>query len=155
MLFYKKYIPDITDEQQSVIYKKAILESPKAKEYSGMSDLIKKCKTEKKRLFVVSSDHPETLLPEIQSFGLDGVFSEVIFGVYDKEEGVLKIIQDNNLKKDETVFIGDSNHEIEVGQKVGIKTIAVTWGFSSEIKLQSKNPDYLVHSVEELEKIIL
>jgi phosphoglycolate phosphatase-like HAD superfamily hydrolase len=54
-----------------------------------------------------------------------------------------------------TYFVGDSNHEIEVSKAVGINSIAVTWGFLSEAKLRANNPNYVVNGVSDLEKIIL
>ncbi|MCF7833659.1 MAG: HAD family hydrolase [Candidatus Pacebacteria bacterium] len=155
MSFYKKYIPSVTEKEQSVVYKKAISESPKAKPYSHIAELIKKVKKSGKKVFIVSSDDSETILPEIKSFGLEAVFDDVVFGVEDKEQEVRQIVTNNSLNKNDTIFIGDSNHEIEVGKKVGIKTVAVTWGFSLENKLKSYNPDFLVHNLEELEKVIL
>ena len=75
--------------------------------------------------------------------------------VYDKSEAIGNLLKRNNFKKEETVLIGDSNHEIEAGEQAGIKTIAVTWGFHSEKRLKELDPDYLVHNVKELEKILL
>ena len=155
MDFYKKYITSITMEEQEVFYKKAILESPKAKSYPGIPELIKKIKESGAKVFVVSSDYAETILGEVKDWGLEGIFDSVIFGVHDKEEAVCKIVESGNLEKDSTIFVGDSNHEIEVGKKLGIKIIAVTWGFTSENKLKSHNPDFVAHNLEELEKIIL
>lgn len=154
MDFFKKYIPAATIEEQEVFYKKAVSESPKAKSYPGIPELIKKLKNSGAKVFVVSSDYPETIFPEIKDFGLEGVFDSVICEAHNKEEAVRKIVESSNLEKDSTIFIGDSNHEIEVGKKVGIKTVAVTWGFTSENKLKSHNPDFVVHSSEELEKVI-
>ena len=155
MDFYKKYIPSITMEEQEVFYKKAVSESLKAKSFPVIPKLIKKIKESGAKVFVVSSDYPETILPEIKDFGLESVFDSVIFAAHNKEEAVCKIVESNNLEKNSTIFIGDSNHEIEVGKKLGIKTAAVTWGFSSESKLKSYNPDFLVHNLEELERAIL
>lgn len=155
MLFYKKYLPNITIEQEQLAYRKAILEGPKAEQYKNISNLIKKIKRAGKKVMVVSSDDPETILPEIKSFGLEGIFDEVVFGLQDKEEVCRKIMDKNNFDKEQTIFIGDSNHEIEVGKKIGIKTGAVTWGFNSEERLKSENPDFVFHDLEELEKVVL
>jgi phosphoglycolate phosphatase-like HAD superfamily hydrolase len=75
--------------------------------------------------------------------------------VHDKLEGINTLLKNKNLDLKNTFFIGDSNHETEVSKKVGIKSVAVTWGFNNEQKLKSGNPDFLVHNVAELEKIIL
>lgn len=155
MDFYNKYIPFATMEEQEAFYKKVNSKSPKAKSYPGLPELIKKVKESGAKLFVVSSDYSETILGEVKDFGLEGVFDGVVFGVHDKEEPVREIVESGKLEKGGTIFVGDSNHEIDVGKKVGIRTVAVTWGFTSENKLRSHHPDFVVHSAGELEKIIL
>jgi len=155
MTFWNKYLPDLTKDQQNIVYKKFVVENPNIKEYSGISDLIIKFKNEGKKLVVLSSDHSVSILSEIKKFGLENIFDEVEIEIHDKEETLFKIIKRNGFNKEETVIVGDSNQEIVIGKKAGIKTIAVTWGLCSENNLKLYNPDYLIHNLEDLEKIIL
>jgi len=157
MDFWHKYFPNLTMEEQNRVYYQTIArdDNPKSLAYPGIVDLIKNLKNNNCALFVVSSDSPKTLLPEMKEWGLENIFDEIITDVHDKTEGVEKILKDKNINKKETVFIGDSNHEIEVGKKFEMKTIAVTWGFTSEEKLKLFGPDYLVHNIKELENILL
>ena len=157
MNFWKKYFPDLTLEEEQKVYYEVLSrdDCPKSNSLPGIVDLIKKNKKDGAFIAVISSDSPDTLLKEVKEYGLENIFDEIITDVHDKTEGLRKIMNENNFKKEETVFIGDSNHEIEVGKEAGIKTIAVTWGFCTENKLKSTNPDYLVHNIEELEKILL
>jgi phosphoglycolate phosphatase len=157
MVFYNKYIPDFTKGEQDKLWLELILDKdcPAGQEFPGMINLIKKLKKDGKFLSILSSDPPETILSEIKRFDLENFFNDKVINAHDKMEGLEKIIKDNNLNPKETVFIGDSNHEVEIGKEAGIKTIAVTWGFSSEQNLKSVNPDYLVNNVKELEEILL
>jgi len=157
MKFWNKYYPDLTLEEEQILYRKILArkDCPNAGVVPGMADLITKLKKRGLKMSVVSSDHAERLLSEIKEFGLENVFGDVITDVHDKSEGVEILIKKYNLNPEETVFIGDSNHEIEVGKYFGIKTIAVTWGFAAEDKLKATNPDYLVHNIKELEKILM
>lgn len=157
-LFYQKYLPEGYDEgERSKLFQKLQLaeDCPKATSFPDVVKLIHTCKEKSYFLAVVSSDFPETLLPEVKAYGLENIFSEIITDANDKLEPVQKIIKENNLHLEETFFVGDSNHEIDVAREVGIKSVAVTWGFTSEQKLKARNPDYLVSSVSELEKVIL
>jgi len=86
---------------------------------------------------------------------LENIFGEVAVNVHDKKEEITDLIKRNNFNPKETVFIGDTNLEIEAGKLAGTKTMAVTWGFYAENRLKLLNPDYLVHSVKELENILL
>ena len=103
---------------------------------------------------VLSSDLPETLLSEITSFGLQDIFCDVILNAYDKREGIYELIKKHNFKLDETIFIGDSNHEIEEGKNAGVKTGAVTWGFSRKERLEALKPDYVINDISELNSVI-
>ncbi len=155
MRFYTKYLPNIKLEDEQIAYTKAMLESGKCDPYSGIVELIKKIKGNGKKLVVISSDVTETLLSEVRDFGLDQIFLEIVSDAHDKTNDLLKIIHRENFNLEETVFIGDSNHEIEEGKKAGIKTIAVTWGYSPKEKLVALKPDFLVDTIEELEKYLL
>jgi len=157
MDFWHMHFPDLTIERQSKVYHETIARTdhPKTYAYAGIVKLIKKLKSNGCFVAVVSSDSPKTLLPEIKEWKLENIFDEVIMDVHDKTEGVVKILGENNHVKSETIFIGDSNHEIEVARATGIKSIAVTWGFTSEEKLKSVGPDYIAHNIKELENILL
>lgn len=155
MLFYNKYLPNLTIEEEQIAYKKAIASSPKGKPFSDIVEVIKDFKTKGIKMFVLSSDFPETLLPEIKSFGLDNIFTSVITNVHDKSEGLRELIKAHNLKLKETIFIGDSNHEIEESQQAGVHAGAVTWGFSTKKRLKALKPTYLINNLEELKSIIL
>lgn len=155
MNFYNKYLPNLTPEGQTKIYKQAMSEYGPGKEYPGIVKLIKKMREKGIRMAVLSADLSETLLEELKNFGLEGVFDEVITNIEDKETVIHGLIKRNNFNPKETIFIGDTNHEIEVGKKEGIITGAVTWGFCNEEKLKAMNPDFLIHNLEELEAVII
>ena len=157
MKFINKYYPKMTMQEQRKLYQEAVLskECPVSRPYPGIVKLIKKLKKKGSITAVLSGDMAETLFPEMEKFGLNNIFDELTIDVPDKLEAIGDLMKRNNFKKEETVFIGDSNHEVEVGKQAGIKTIAVTWGYYSENRLAELNPTYLVHNVKELEKILL
>lgn len=157
MVFYNKYLPNVTKEQQDVYYKELSFsdECPKSDSCAGMVSLIKKLKNNGNYLAIVSSDSPEFLLQEMKDYGLDNIFEDIIMEVHHKEDGILSLIEKRNLNKNITYFIGDSNHEIEVAKTTGIKSIGVTWGFSTEEKLLALNPDFMAHNARELEDILM
>jgi phosphoglycolate phosphatase len=157
MNFWKKYFPSITIEQEQEVYKKFILnpDCPKAKPYRDIVKLIFRFKEQGINMAVLSSDFPETILPEIKSFGLENVFREVITFVHDKSEAIHEIMKRNNFSKDNTIFIGDTENEILAGKKVGIKTIIVAWGLVKKYNIDKAKPDFWVNNLDELENIIL
>jgi phosphoglycolate phosphatase len=155
MLFYNKFLPNLTHEEEEVAYRKAILKYPKGKAYPGIIDLLKDFKEKGIKMTILSSDITEVLLAEMTEFGLDNIFIDIFTHVYHKLESLEELIKKNNFKKEETIFIGDSNHEIEEGKNAGVLTGAVTWGYCTKAKLESLKPDFLINNLEELKTAIL
>jgi len=157
MKFWDKYCPGLTLQEEHELYCKVIAnpEMPKSKPHDGILDLLRKLKERGVAMTILSSDPPEILYKEIKDWKLEGFFQEVADNVHDKEEVIHEMLKRNNFDPAETVFIGDSNHEIEAGRSAGVKTISVVWGFTTEERLKKVGPDYLVHNIEELEEILL
>ena len=100
VLFYQKYLPEgYNEKERSKLFQKLQLDKdcPKATSFSEVVKLIHKCKKKGYFLAVVSSDFPETLLPEVKEYGLENIFNEIITDANDKLEPVQKIIQKYNL----------------------------------------------------------
>jgi phosphoglycolate phosphatase len=70
--------------------------------------------------------------------------------IFEKERAIEGLITKQALSPEETVYIGDEVRDIDACRKVGIKIIAVSWGFNSEAVLRRKEPDYLVQAPIEL-----
>ena len=75
--------------------------------------------------------------------------------VFGKDRAISKILKDMNLEKSQVYFVGDEVRDIEAGQKAGIKTVAVSWGYNTKDALAKEHPDYLIDSPMELENIVL
>lgn len=154
MNFLHKYIPDLTMEQQSRIFPKAIVKYQQNKLFSGATTTLKKLSNNQLNLFIVSSDIG-IIIDTLDQFNLKDLFTEVIYKVHDKTESVRNLVKKYNLNPTETIFIGDTNHEIETSKTVGIKSGAVTWGYSPAEKLKALNPDFLIHDFSQLQQIVL
>jgi len=54
------------------------------------------------------------------------------------------------IDKEDAVMIGDSTFDIDMGNTIGMDTIAVTWGSHTEEELTSSKPTYMIHQFSEL-----
>ena len=52
-------------------------------------------------------------------------------------------------------LVGDAVSDVQVAHENSVTSVAVTWGHQSEAKLRGANPDYLVHTPQELLRILL
>lgn len=71
-----------------------------------------------------------------------------------KEEKLLNYIKKHKFKPHEVVSVGDTEEEIDVGKKFGYHTVAITGGYNTNSRLKKAKPDFLIHNMLELKKII-
>lgn len=60
-----------------------------------------------------------------------------------------------SVTKSETVYVGDSNVDMQTGANAQVRTIGVTWGFRSKEELAAYTPSAIVDTPEILSKVIL
>ena len=59
------------------------------------------------------------------------------------------------ISKDEVVYCGDSNVDMETGRNAGVKTIGVTWGFRSREELEAYDPWLIVDTPEQIVEAVV
>lgn len=58
------------------------------------------------------------------------------------------------IRKDEVIYVGDSNVDMETGINAGVRTIGVTWGFRTREELEAYSPHALIdHPMQIIEFI--
>lgn len=67
---------------------------------------------------------------------------------------VLALLERMNLQKDEVLVVGDTTFDIEMGNRAGCKTVAVTYGNHSLQKLLEAKPTYIIDNFDEIEQYI-
>jgi phosphoglycolate phosphatase-like HAD superfamily hydrolase len=60
----------------------------------------------------------------------------------------------NKIKPHEVISVGDTQEEIEIGKHLGYHTVAITGGYNTTSRLKKHHPDFLIHNMLELKKII-
>jgi len=54
------------------------------------------------------------------------------------------------VSREEAIYIGDSEVDIQTARNAGLPVVSVTWGFRDREELEKLSPDYLVDTPEEL-----
>lgn len=57
---------------------------------------------------------------------------------------LLNVLKELGVRKDEALYIGDSNIDIFTGHNAGVKAVGVTWGFRPRSELEEAGADYIV-----------
>lgn len=125
------------------------------KPYPGVIETLEKLQGIKK---VIISNKLTTLsVKTLISTGLINYFDFVAGNDFFPEQKpsplpLLETIEKFQIKKENTLIVGDSNIDIEAGKSAGIKTVAVTYGYRDKNLL--KDADVTIDKFEDLLKII-
>ncbi|HPI67240.1 MAG TPA: HAD hydrolase-like protein [bacterium] len=153
MLFYNQYIPNLSLSEEKKIYAEEYAKLKKSTPYKSIDKIIKNLAKRDLNLVVISTDPPAQLKKEIKKFDLENVFMDIESGVHDKYSTLKKNIKKNKFRLSETIFIADTKWEIEIGNKIGIKTGGVTWGIGTLKEISEAKPTYLINNIAKFKKI--
>ncbi|VEU82394.1 HAD family hydrolase [Acholeplasma hippikon] len=123
------------------------------KPYEGIEELLKKLKHNYK-LGVVSNKHQKAVEKIIEKY-----FPNIFDVVIGEQQGVPKkpapdmlfnALKGLNANIENTIFIGDSEVDIQTGKNAGMDVIAVAWGFRDKDELIDHEPNYLIDEVNDI-----
>ena len=69
-------------------------------------------------------------------------------------DGVYAVLEELGVSKEKTVYVGDSEVDVETAKNAGLDMIAVDWGFRDRKILADAGASVIVSSVAELEKYL-
>jgi phosphoglycolate phosphatase len=69
-------------------------------------------------------------------------------------EGARKLLEENGVRPEESVIVGDSHVDIETGHNAGMWTVGVSYGFAPHT-LKKTSPNVIVETPEELGRVFL
>ena len=128
------------------------------KPYEGVVDEIRRLKQHGKKLGLVTSKLRDGAMRGLRVSALDDAF-EIVVGCDDVKnfkphpEPVLKAVEEFGVEHAETVFVGDSRHDMECGRAAGVKTAAVLWGPFDRADLEDLSPDYWLEKPQDLREL--
>ena len=161
----ERAVPDCTlpEENQKVLetfndyYKNHC--SEKTKPYPGIIDVLnrlKKCGIK----VAVCSNKPDYGVKTLCKEHFNGIF-DIALGIKDglktkpHPDTVNEILKQLKCKKENAVYVGDSEVDIQTAKNAGIKCISVCWGFKTKDFLLQNEAERIVENAEELYNAII
>jgi phosphoglycolate phosphatase len=154
--FYEKFLPHLPVEKLEPWFhsefkrcQDSVTPLPHAREF------LQFCRERGLRAFVLSSVHTDhwKVQAEVTAFG--EFIDEAFVGVWDKREKIHEILEQHQLAKDETLFIGDMQHDIETAKHGGVHSCAVLTGYNNLAQLRAASPDLIVEHLGELRNLLV
>ena len=154
--FYDRHTPDVPMAQLELWFHQefgqaqdSVMELPHARAF------LKFCREQKIRTFLLSTVHGDYFATQCKVTGFDAFLDKPYTDVWDKREKIHEILRENNLKPDETLFIGDMEHDIETARHGGVHSCAVLTGYNTLEQLRAAKPDLIVEHLDELKRVLL
>ena len=127
--------------------------SDKAELHNGVVEVLKKAENLNINQYILSAMEHNSLIKMLDDFGISYIFKKIsgIDNHYaqSKIEQGRKLISDLKSVKTDTVMIGDTLHDAEVAEALGIDCILTANGHQSFERL-NKNGNTVISSLEEL-----
>lgn len=118
---------------------------------AGMRGVLDELSARRVRCSVLSTNSTENIARFSKHHGLPG-FSAIRGGVsmFGKARALDRFIREQGLDRERVVYVGDEVRDVEAANSVGVKCVAVGWGFSHRDSLAQRNPWRLVETANDL-----
>ncbi len=164
VMLLKRAFPTMNEEgicrlktQFDELYKAQCLKNTRP--YPDIEEVVQELK-KRSILSAVLTNKPEPFARKICSHFFDAdVFAEVV-GQRENclkkpaPDGVFSIMKKWGCKKEEVLFVGDSDVDIFTAKNAGVAACGVLWGFRSKKELADAGADFLITTPRELLPLI-
>jgi len=127
--------------------------------YPGMTELLGRLKAAGISMAVLTNKAHELSGPVVEHYypGLISMVQGALTGVPTKPDPTLlhKLMERMGADPERTLFVGDSNVDIQTAKNGGLTSCGVLWGFRTRAELETEGANYLAQTPEELEHLIL
>jgi len=124
--------------------------------FAGIDRALEKLHAEGHQLFIVSSNSVPMMRNFLKRHSLDRSFVQ-LYGrvvVFGKAPALRRLMRQQRLQAKDCVYVGDEPRDISAARKVGIRSVAVTWGYTHQTTLAAEQPDAMASTPTELLKIL-
>lgn len=137
----------------------ALHKSDKTCPYAGMPEVVDELKRAGVKVAVLTNKPDAAAGPVMEQY-YPGVFELVqggLPGVPLKPDPapVRKLLERMGADRENTLFVGDSNVDIQTAKNSGLASCGVLWGFRGRQELEGEGADYIAAEPEELLNVIL
>ncbi len=124
---------------------------------AGMKNFLEKLHNSGVGQYVVTANHIDEVTALLEKFGVIQYIDKVL-GSQDKFAGskierAKRLFEELNINKNEAIFIGDTLHDLETANALGIDCVLVSYGHQGSRLLKERNV-FCVDSVAEIEEVI-
>lgn len=113
--------------------------------FPGIIEVLATLRAQGYRLGIVSSNSESNIRFLLRQYHIEHLFEFVTAAhTFGKGGAIAKILRQYNIPKSDAIYVGDEIRDIQAARSIGIKIVAVGWGFNHPTALMSKQPDLFI-----------
>jgi phosphoglycolate phosphatase len=153
--FYRRFIGDVPRAQiDAVFFDRFAARMNEAPLFDHVPALLHVCRLRGVALSLCSSV-PTALLEQLLThLHLDGFFRHIGGGAADKVPVLQRIVGASGFRPDQTLYVGDTPHDIEAAHAAGVIAGAALYGYATEDRLRAGRPDHAFADVRAIIDLI-
>ncbi|MBW4583115.1 MAG: HAD hydrolase-like protein [Tildeniella nuda ZEHNDER 1965/U140] len=131
-------------------------EIARLKPIPGIKDALLELKHQGHHLGIVTSNSRQNVVAFLEAQDMRELFDFVDSGLtlFGKGRIIQQILRQKHIAPATAIYVGDETRDVEAARKIGIKVIAVCWGFNSCEVLAAQKPDFIIHKPAELATVM-
>lgn len=148
---FEKCLNTFKEHYSKTMYQKTVA-------YDGIEDMLTELKRKGIKTGVVSNKF-DTAVKELCKNYFDGLIIVAIGESPDVRkkpapDSVLKAMEILGAKPENTLYVGDSDVDIQTAKNSNLKSVGVTWGFRDRELLEEEGADFIINTPCELLELI-
>ena len=161
----RRALPDSDEEEIKkliTLYKNDYIKNccVETKPYDGMTELCKKLSLSGIKTAILSNKPHEQAVEIFKTLMIYDLFDEIMgcsaaYPPKPAPDSLIAIMKKFGANEDNTIYIGDSNVDIQLAKAAGVKSVGVKWGFRTEKELRDAGADFIAGTSFELENLLL
>ena len=129
----------------------------------GIPELLQALKDDQRKVAIASSKPKPLVVRILEHFKIAQYFDTVVGSEFDGrfatkeavvEEAIRQLVS-ADYKKEDVAMVGDRKFDIQGAKAHGLTGIGVSFGYAGEHELEDAGADYVVDTVEELQRLLL
>ncbi len=153
--FYERYTPHVPMAELEAWF------HGRFREVQGMVEelpharrFLEFCRGSGIRTVLLSTMHPEHFEVQARVNRFDAYLEHRYLGVWDKREKIGEILEAHGFAPEETLFVGDMEHDVETAKRGGVASVGVLTGYNRLEQLRRAEPDLIVEHLGELGEVL-
>lgn len=152
----------LQEDANNLFYKHYLAHSRNARTRSGVRIVLKWLQAQGHDATILSNYMKDAIEVQLRRLKLDPYFFHVcgnleghtVLQHATKKERLSDFLLKRGYYPENVFLIGDSTEEPEIANALGLKSISITGGYFAENRLRAAEPDYIVHSMQDVIEIL-